>query len=291
VGVFNSIDPTVPKNDGSFRRVLVKLRENCIVGVPRHPTSTSVATTNMADRAANAVQTAIAEIAEGYGLAECGAVIAPGAGVVSGVDPRTGEPFVNQVFLALSGGAAAPRTDRWLTIGHVGNGGLVFIDSVELDELRMPIRIERRGFVRDTEGAGRHVGGPCALVEYGPTLAPISIAYVSDGTVNGPRGVRGGHGGGHADQYRLTADGQTERLGVADQITLAPGERVLSYSAGGGGYGPPADRDPLAVAADAAEGWISPGRARDVYRVVLRPDGTPDAAATAALRSKEAAHA
>ena len=45
VGIFNSIDHTVPKNAGSFRRIEVLLRENCIVGIPRHPTSTSVATT------------------------------------------------------------------------------------------------------------------------------------------------------------------------------------------------------------------------------------------------------
>jgi N-methylhydantoinase B len=291
VGVFNSIDPTVPKNDGSFRRIEVRLRENCIAGVPRHPTSTSVATTNIADRATNAVQTAIAEIADGYGLAECGAVIAPGIGVVSGLDSRTSEPFVTQVFLALAGGAGAPRTDRWLTIGHVGNGGLVFIDSVELDELRLPIRIHRRGFVADTEGAGRQVGAPCAMVEYGPTRGEISIGYVSDGTVNGPRGVRGGHTGGRAEQYRLTIDGRSEPLDQAGQITLEPGERVLSYSSGGGGYGPPAERDPRAVAQDVAEGWITSERARDVYRVALRPDGTADATATMMLRSQEPAHA
>ncbi|HEY4820352.1 MAG TPA: hydantoinase B/oxoprolinase family protein, partial [Xanthobacteraceae bacterium] len=49
VGVFNSLPQSVPANAGSFRRVEVRLRENCIVGIPHHPTSTSVATTNLAD--------------------------------------------------------------------------------------------------------------------------------------------------------------------------------------------------------------------------------------------------
>ncbi len=35
VGVFNSIDHTVPKNAGSFRRIKLHLRENCIAGIPR----------------------------------------------------------------------------------------------------------------------------------------------------------------------------------------------------------------------------------------------------------------
>ena len=64
VGIFNSIDHTVPKNAGAFRCIEVQLRENCVGGIPKHPTSTSVATTNIADRVANAVQ-AIADIAEG----------------------------------------------------------------------------------------------------------------------------------------------------------------------------------------------------------------------------------
>ena len=89
IGVFNSIDHRIPKNAGAFRRIDVKLREGCIAGITPHPFSCSVATTNIADRVANSVQTALAELADGVGMAEVGAVIAPSAGVLSGVDPRT----------------------------------------------------------------------------------------------------------------------------------------------------------------------------------------------------------
>src|SRR5207247_945340 len=70
VGIFNSLDHTVPQNGGSARCVDIRLRENCVVGLPRHPASCSVATTNVFDRTANAVQRAIAELAAGRGLAE-----------------------------------------------------------------------------------------------------------------------------------------------------------------------------------------------------------------------------
>ena len=36
-GVFNSIDPDVPHNAGSFRRVTVLLREDCLAGDPALP--------------------------------------------------------------------------------------------------------------------------------------------------------------------------------------------------------------------------------------------------------------
>ena len=67
-------------------------------------------------------------------------------------------------------------------------------------------------------------------------------------------------------------------------VTLAPGERVVSYSAGGGGYGLPWERDPALVKHDLDEGWITAERAESVYGVVLDQDGAIDGAATAARR-------
>ena len=284
VGIFNSIDHRVPKNAGAFRCIEVKLRENCIAGIPRHPTSTSVATTNIADRVANAVQAAIADIAEGYGLAECGAVIPPAVGVISGIDPRTQAPFVNQIFLGMTGGAGAPQADAWLMIGHVGNAGLCNIDSVELDELRQPIQIHSRRLLVDTEGAGRFRGAPSLAVEFGPVGCEISVGYVSDGVTNAAKGVRGGANGGGANQFRLLADGRKEPLDACAQVSLREGERIVSISCGGGGYGAPIEREAVAVWQDVQEGWISAERAKTAYGVALGGEGSVDEAATSALR-------
>ncbi|MDO8732739.1 MAG: hydantoinase B/oxoprolinase family protein [Actinomycetota bacterium] len=285
IGVFNSIDHSVPKNAGSFRRLVIHLRENCIAGIPVHPTSCSAATTNIADRVGNAVQSAIAGIAEGIGLAECGGVIPAGGGVVSGINPVTGKPFVNQVIIGVSGGAGAPTADAWQLIGHVGNAGKMFIDSIELDELRQPIYIHQRRFLRDTEGAGKHVGASSLYAEFGPVSgATINVAYGCDGFTNGAKGVRGGWSGATASQGMRRADGQIESLPAWGQVTLNEAERVFSASCGGGGYGLPQTRDAAKVASDVAEGWISPERARTVYRVSLHEDGTLDMEQTLLLR-------
>lgn len=285
VGVFNSIDHSVPKNAGSFRRVDVLLRENCIVGIPRHPTSCSAATTNIADRVANGVQRAFAELAEGAGMAECGAVIPPSVGVVSGLDPRTGLAYVNQVFLGMTGGAAAPNTDAWLTIGHVGNAGLCCLDGVELDELYHPLIVNSRELVPDTEGAGRHVGAPSIRVEFGPTVADMDIGYVSDGHMNPPCGVRGGSAGGRADQKLRHVNGSEVPLDPCAMVHLSPGEIVISVGAGGGGYGSPLERDPQAVAEAVREGLVTRARAERVYGVVLTEDDAVEPGETAARRA------
>lgn len=284
VGIFNSIDHSVPKNAGSFRRIDLKLRENCVVGIPHHPTSTSVATTNVADRVANPVQNAIAEIAEGRGMAECGAVIPAAVGVISGVHPRTGDVFVNQLFLGMTGGAGSPDADAWVTIGHVGNAGMCNLDSIELDEMRQPIHVKSRKLVPDTEGAGKNIGAPSVAVEFGPVGCEISVGYVSDGMINPPRGVRGGGTGGSANQFCVGPDGSKTQLEGCAQVTVNEGENILSISCGGGGYGNPKQRDPLLVARDVAEGWISMDRAEQVYAVKLLSTGQPDLDATANLR-------
>jgi N-methylhydantoinase B len=284
IGIFNSIDHTVPKNAGSFRRINIHLREGCVVGIPKHPTSCSVATTNVADRVANSVQCAIAEIADGFGLAECGAVLPPSAAVVSGVDLRSNQPFVNQVFLGFSGGAGAPHADAWLSICHVGNGGLCSHDSVELDELRQPFLVYSCYIVPDTEGAGRYRGAPSIYVEFGPHGSALVAAYVSDGTINAAQGARGGGAGGRADQKKRTRNGDLVPLDACAQVRLEDGERIISVSCGGGGYGDPTQRDPRSVRHDVIEGWVSATRAQEVYGVVLAESGQVDGEATAARR-------
>ena len=284
VGIFNSIDHTVPKNAGSFRRVRVKLREGCIVGIPRHPTSCSVATTNVADHVANPVQAAMAELAEGIGMAEAGYVIPPAVGVISGIDPRVGEPYVNEVYLGITGGAGAPTTDGWLSICHVGNAGMCRQDSVELDELRHPMYVETRRLLPDTEGAGRCRGALSGYAVFGPTLAPLTVAYVSDGNINAARGVRGGAPGGRSAQFKRLRDGKEVAVPGCAEVSLEPGEMIVSVSSAGGGYGSPLEREPSRVLDDVVEGWVSRERAREVYGVALRDDDTVDPDETQRLR-------
>jgi N-methylhydantoinase B len=285
VGIFNSIGAGVPPNAGSFRRIAVELRENCAVGIPRHPASCSTATTNLADRLANAVQRGLAELADGIGLAECGGVIPAAAGVVSGRDPRYGgAPFVNQIFMVITGGAGTPWTDGWLTIFHAGGAGMLRRDSVEIAELRHPIHVEAQRLEPDSEGAGRYRGAPGAYVEYGPSGTSLTVAYGADGVENPALGARGGLAGGPSRHFRRDRSGALEELPPQAFVELRDGERIVSVTAGGGGYGPPAERDPERVRHDVVEGWVTRDRARDVYRVALADDLSLDAPETAVLR-------
>lgn len=284
LGVFNGIPDKVPTNTGSFRRVRMHLREDCVAGIPRHPTSCSVATTNLADRVGNAVARAIAELGDGYGMASTGSIIPPSLGVISGTSGRTKGAYVNQIFLGWGGGAASPQADAWLSIGHLGNAGMSYQDSIELDEMRFPIRVRGRHFITDSGGHGRTRGGAGVYCEFGPTEGDLEVGYVSDGNVTPPEGARGGTAGGLANQFRRDPNGDLHRLDPCAQAVVPEGHTIVSYSCGGGGYGLPVERPAEQVARDVRERWISAQAARAIYGVALDESGALDAAATAALR-------
>ncbi len=285
-GIFSSLARLVPPNAGSFRRLDIRLRENCMVGIPRHPFSCSTATTNLAETVGKAVAMGLAELGDGFGMAEIGKCLPPAMAVISGVDPREGRgPFVNFLSLLVTNGAGAPKADGWLTVIGVGVAGLQMHDSVEVDEMKYPIEIKAQQIITDSEGAGRFRGAPGAYVEYGPVDTKLEIIYTSDGTHNAPRGVRGGHDGACAQQYKRLRDGSLEELPNFTQLVLEPGETVVSMCTGGGGYGRPDARDPALVLKDVREGWISEQRAKDVYRVAFTQGGALDEGATAQLRA------
>ena len=278
----------MPANAGSYRRLRIHLREDCVAGVPRHPMSCSLATTGVADRVANAVQRAMAELGEGIGMAEAGLCIPASSAVISGRDPRQGNAlFVNMLILGQTGGAGGPVADGWLNLAHVGNAGLMLRDSTEIDEIRHPIRVLVDRIVPDTEGAGCSRGAPSARVEYEPVGCAIDVIWSSDGSVNPARGARGGLSGATARTLKRTASGELVQLDPWGRVKLQPGETMVSFSCGGGGYGSPLERDPERVRRDVLEGWVTRERAALVYGVVLDDAGAGaiDLAATESRRA------
>jgi N-methylhydantoinase B len=289
-GIFSSIPRQVPANAGSFRRIEVRLRENCVAGIPRHPFSCSAATTNLAETLGKAVAMGMAELGDGYGLAEVGKVLPPAMGVISGVDPREDRgPFINFLCLLVTNGAGAPYADGWLTEIGIGVAGLQLHDSVEIDEMKYPIEVRAQHILPDSEGAGRYRGAPGAYVEYGPVGTTLEVIYMSDGTDTPPLGVRGGEPGARARQLRRGADGELSELEAHGRVVLHPGETIISMSTGGGGYGSPLTREPGRVRKDVLEGWVTRERAERVYGVALDDAGAVDADRTRELRRELAA--
>lgn len=279
-GILSGLPEELPSNSGTFRRIDVLLREGCAVGIPRHPYSCSSGTTNLADRVVNLVQAAFAQIADGYGAAEGATGQAPAKSVVSGIDERTGHAYVNQILVGGTGGPATAYADGWPTYQRPVTGALLYHDSAEVDEQRYPVLIAERTLVADSGGAGRQRGGLACRVVIEARDEQVTLTYGIEGKDNPPRGVRGAAGGQPpAAWVEAAGSGERREVPTVGRIELRRGERIVSITPGGGGYGDPLERDVATVLDDVSESRVSAAAALADYGVVIR-EGVVDAEAT-----------
>ena len=150
--------------------------------------------------------------------------------------------------------------------------------------MRHPILVQTQRLQPDSEGAGRFRGAPGAYVEYGPVGCSIKVAYGADGVENPALGARGGLAGAPSTALQARPQRELHELPPLGLIDVKDGERIVSVTAGGGGYGPPEERAPERVRHDVAEGWISEERARNVYGVALNEALEIDEVRTRLLR-------
>lgn len=269
-GVFNSMSIRVPRNDGSFRRIRLRFREGSILGRPRFPHSCSVSTTNIADRVVNVVQSAFAGVSAEWGLAEGGVGVGLGFAVVSGNDHRYGgASYVNQICLGSAGGPGSPSADGWPTYSIPVVAGLMYRDSIEIDELKHPFEVEYCRLKSGTGGAGEFRGGPALEMSITPKDSPIDFIWNCDGLETAPKGVRGGGDGITSQHWLVSADGAVEELPSMVVRTLQKGDRLRGWHTSGGGFGNPLARDVELVRKDVLEGYETIERARDLYGVVF----------------------
>jgi N-methylhydantoinase B len=144
-----------------------------------------------------------------------------------------------------------------------GNDGLTNPASlaanipVEVAEAEFPIRVERYGLVPDSGGAGEHRGG-LAVERVWRCLTPdTSLIVRSDRAAHAPYGLQGGKPGALSSNVLIHPDGSEEALPSMFSITIQAGDVYVHRTAGGGGWGDPAKRDPQRIADDLADGKVT----------------------------------
>jgi N-methylhydantoinase B len=162
--------------------------------------------------------------------------------------------------------------------GHAtGDGSLLSVHSqafstlipMEVEEAKTPVLFERMEIIPDSCGPGRHRGGAGWLRQY-KLLADSAVICTVERTRVPPQGQRGG---GQAAANRVTVVTPDGKRRVIRKITrlLVPSGTILQVEVGGGGgYGPPSERDPASVRRDLREGYISTGHARQFYSHALQ---------------------
>ena len=135
---------------------------------------------------------------------------------------------------------------------------------VELQEIKYPFIIERNMLRPDSGGAGRYRGGLGVELTY-RCLRECKGNINFDRSVTPPWGLDGGLPGAVSIAIIERENGETEKVHKGTNITFYPGDRVTFLTAGGGGYGDPAQRDPELLKNDIAMGLVSPEAAARDY--------------------------
>ena len=155
----------------------------------------------------------------------------------------------------------------------------------EFLERYFPLIIERYETVADSGGVGLHRGGNGIKMSY-RFLESGMIAIHDDRWFVPPWGVNGGKPGARARKILEKADGTQIVVGnKIEDFHVEAGDILHFITWGGGGWGDPLERDPALVAKEIRQGLVTAEGALG-YGVVIAADGSVDAAATEALRTR-----
>ena len=158
---------------------------------------------------------------------------------------------------------------------------------IEEIEANYPVRIARYELVEGSGGPGRYRGGLGLRRDYEFPDHEATFTILADRDKEGPWGLFGGLSGRRA-QYVLNPDAEALKLSSKCTVSLKVGDVISFQTCGGGGYGPPWERDPGLVLIDVREGKVDIEQARDVYKVAIdSASWMVDEAATAKLRAAD----
>jgi N-methylhydantoinase B len=249
----STLVPTLPNNEGFFRPISVDAPEGSIVNA-RFPAPTS-GRHMLFMYLSGAVFGALAQIVPETVVADSGIITIPS------LHGRTddGAEFAYW-FMTNNGMGATAAAD-----GYSGTScpASVPTPSVEIMENVSPLFVERREFVPDSGGPGRHRGGLAQEIVFRVRTRHRALLSCMFERIHSPaQGTRGGDAG--APGYVLLNGAPIDAKG---QVWLEATDRIAVSGGGGGGYGVRGERDADAVRSDVADGLVSADAAAEVYGV------------------------
>jgi N-methylhydantoinase B len=244
-GVKVIVSPDVPNNEGAFRPLRITAPEGSILNVER---PAPVAARHVIGHFLPHV------IAGALGQALPERVMAEGSANIWGVQVSgkdlAGVPF-SYIFFS-SGGTGARAVKDGLSATAFPSG--VLGTPVEVTENLSPLIVERKALRDDSGGAGKYRGGLGQTIAFRVrTREPFVCSILCDRTARPAQGFRRGLAGARGE---VLIDGVAPANPKAEQV-IPPGALVEVRLPGGGGYGPPGERDPELAERDLLENYVS----------------------------------
>ncbi|NUT11506.1 MAG: hydantoinase B/oxoprolinase family protein, partial [Nonomuraea sp.] len=252
------LDPTIPMNDGCLRAIEVVLPEGSLLNARSpHPCGGRYVPIYAAMEAVfQALSDAVPERAiAASGILQPFSIAAVGA------------PYWIHLSYDFGGVGARRGLDGPDATGVHFGIGRNSVPQAEPVESRCPLIVESVETVPDSGGPGRFRGGLGSRTVY-RFLADCHVTTRGDRLRLPPPGRDGGLPGRVGGFFKRHLDGRVERLASkVNNVRFGAGEAFIVETTGGGGLGPPGERDRAAVLADLESGHITGRGAAEDYGV------------------------
>lgn len=257
------LDPTIPMNDGCLRAIDVRLPPGSLLDT-RSPYPCGGRYVPIY-AAIEAVFQALSDAVPERAIAASG-ILQPFS--IASVDA----PYWIHLAYDFGGVGARPGLDGPDATGVHFGVGRNSVPQVEPVEGRCPLVVESIETIPDSGGPGRHRGGLGSRTVY-RFLTDCHVTTRGDRLRLAPPGRDGGLPGRLGGFFKRRLDGSIERLASkVNNVRFTAGEAFIVETTGGGGLGPPQERDPALVEADLEAGRVTPQGAAEDYGLPLRSD-------------------
>jgi N-methylhydantoinase B len=174
----------------------------------------------------------------------------------------TGDPWADGSPHPVGQGASI-RGDGAHALMHVSESA-TRIAPAEVSESRNPWLVERAELATDSGGPGRWRGGNGLHLDI-RLLEDTELTAVVDRTRVPPAGLAGGGTARPNSAFLRRPDGTRIACAKTTRLAIPAGSVFELRTGGGGGFGPPHEREIHAVVADVQEGYVTEARARCDY--------------------------
>jgi N-methylhydantoinase B len=254
--------PEVPINAGTFLPLQIDDPEGTFL-YARYPRPVSGCAAEVSQRIAEAVFGALVQaIPERVTAAPAGT---SGNLALGGHDPERDR---NYVMYHITGGGYGGNADHDGLSYGCSTIGISKSAPIEVLEQQFPVLFESYALAVGSSGAGKRRGGMGVHYRLRLTGGHARASFVMDHGRVGPPGALGGEAGGCNRICIRYADGRVYRpahLSKDQGLAVAAGDLIEVMTPGGGGYGPPSEREPERVQADVRRGYLSDEEAAALY--------------------------
>jgi 5-oxoprolinase (ATP-hydrolysing) len=212
------IDDAIPMNDGCLRPIDLIVPEGSMLN-PRYPAAVVAGNVETSQVVTDALFAATGRLAPSQGT----------------MNNFTFGNERHQYYETICGGSGAgPNHDGTSAVQtHMTNSRLT---DPEILETRLPVRLNQFAIRRGSGGTGAHGGGD-GVVRAVTFLERMRANILADRRRVPPRGIAGGSDAQAGRNWVERVDGTVEMLSATASADMAPGDRFVIETPGGGGFG------------------------------------------------------